>query len=298
MKKTPEALERLIRRKRWQRRGRRLLRFSIRLMALIGVLALVIYIAIQNKTVQNWATQKAANYLSEELQTKVEIGSIDIDFFDKLILENFYLEDLNQDTLIFANRLSANFNTNLIALIRRKIDIVDLTLEDAEINLRRDSGQVANNLVLLVNKLFPANPNPNAKEKPKKPFFLDVEAIYLHRVKFERNDIPWGKYLLVDTEQGTVRLNQLDLADRYMDIKYVHFINPLIQVEERIRDEEAMNEEWNKILAEQARADSIATLSETEAVPDSLKKNFLLKIDAFRLDDGRFISHNFRKVAS
>ncbi|MEL6924969.1 MAG: hypothetical protein AAFO94_13050, partial [Bacteroidota bacterium] len=286
MKKTPEVLERLIRRKKWQRAGRLVLRWTIRGIALLALLFFALVLIVQTTWFQNWATQQAASYLSETLQTRVEVGRVDIDFFDNLVLESLYVEDYDQDTLIYANRLSANFNTSVIQLIRRDLNIESLTLEDAAFNLRRDSGQAVNNLALILNNMFPKDRKKD-NEKVKKPFFLDVESIYLHQVKFEREDIPWGKYLLIDVEEGTVHLNALDIPDNLIDIREVHFINPLIQVEERLRDEEAMEQEW--VALEAARANA------PPEVVDSTASPFAIAIDKFRLDDGKFVLHNFRR---
>lgn len=54
--------------------------------------------------------QKATSYLGGKLNTVVSVEKIDISFFKFIRLENFYIEDLNQDTLIYVNSLSAEIN--------------------------------------------------------------------------------------------------------------------------------------------------------------------------------------------
>ena len=75
--------------------------------------------------------QKITTYLSDELNTEVTIDRIDIDFFDKLVMEGFILKDLKGDTLLYAGNLKAGFNTNLISLLRGRLQITSLYLENA-----------------------------------------------------------------------------------------------------------------------------------------------------------------------
>ncbi len=60
---------------------------------------------------QVYAGHKAAEYLSSKLNTRVEIGSVDIEFFKKVVLEDIYIEDLHQDTLFYSKKLKIDIGT-------------------------------------------------------------------------------------------------------------------------------------------------------------------------------------------
>ena len=74
-------------------------------------LGTVLYLVSQNKTVQTFLTQKLANKFSEQLNTNIHIGGIDIAFFNKIILEDFWAEDIYQDTLVYVERVVASVDS-------------------------------------------------------------------------------------------------------------------------------------------------------------------------------------------
>lgn len=82
---------------------------------------------------QVFLAKKGAEYLSEKLHTRVEIGSVDIEFFKKLVLEDVYIEDLHHDTLLYAQQLKleiGNFNID-----QHKIDVSSVSLTNSQIAL-------------------------------------------------------------------------------------------------------------------------------------------------------------------
>lgn len=73
------------------------------------------------RNVQVFVAHKAAEYLSERLHTRVYIGSVDIQFFKKLVLEDVYIEDLHHDTLLYSKKIKLKIRN--IDLEKHKIDI-------------------------------------------------------------------------------------------------------------------------------------------------------------------------------
>ncbi len=61
--------------------------------------------------VQNWLVKKAATYLSEELETTVSIGRVNIQLFDKIDFNDLYIEDKKGDTLFYFKRLGVDLAT-------------------------------------------------------------------------------------------------------------------------------------------------------------------------------------------
>jgi hypothetical protein len=91
------------------------------------VLMLVgLYFLLQSSAVQNWLIQKTTTYLSEELQTTVKIGHIDIAFFDNLVLDNFFVADQKGDTLLYAGKLKAGLNSNIFQIINSKLEFDEI----------------------------------------------------------------------------------------------------------------------------------------------------------------------------
>jgi hypothetical protein len=70
---------------------------------------LVLFLLVQIRTVQMYVANIAAIYLSDRLHTTVKIGSIDIQFFKKVVLEDVYIEDQHHDTLLYSERMKLKF---------------------------------------------------------------------------------------------------------------------------------------------------------------------------------------------
>ena len=79
-------------------------------MLFVLLLLTTAFIVAQSGRFQTWLAKKVAQQLSLAIGSKVDIRSIKIDFFDRVSLEGFYVEDLHKDTLLYVDALKANFN--------------------------------------------------------------------------------------------------------------------------------------------------------------------------------------------
>ncbi|MDQ3048576.1 MAG: hypothetical protein M3R27_13590, partial [Bacteroidota bacterium] len=52
--------------------------------------------------------RKATDYLSQKLKTRVEIGTLEIEFLKTIVLTDVYIEDLHHDTLLFSKKLKVD----------------------------------------------------------------------------------------------------------------------------------------------------------------------------------------------
>ena len=67
---------------------------SATLLVIFG-LVLLLFFLIQTPPIQNIARKKLVNYLEKKLETRVEIGKLNLGF-DRLALKDLYLEDLQK----------------------------------------------------------------------------------------------------------------------------------------------------------------------------------------------------------
>ncbi|MEM9821959.1 MAG: hypothetical protein AAF985_12840, partial [Bacteroidota bacterium] len=108
MKDRPDSFEGFFIRLRRRRIFKRL--FGVFKWTVLCLLLLFIaaWFLLQQESVQNWALQKTTSFLSKELESRVEAQRIDFDFFNKLVLEGFYIEDHKGDTLLYSEELRAS----------------------------------------------------------------------------------------------------------------------------------------------------------------------------------------------
>ncbi len=278
MKETQDVFKKII----WKKRRR--LFFSILKWFVFAclVLFLIVWLLLQTERFQNWALQKVTTYLSEELNTTVDVKHIDIDFFDKLVLEDLFIADQAGDTLLYSESLSANFNTNLIRIIRSDLEIDAISLNNTQINIRRDSGQYVDNLQFIIDGLS----NPNKKDDPnkkKKPFFLDINTLYLNNISFLKENVPNGNRLFIKLPKGTIKIDSMSLPDNQFAIHSLIAEQPYVELIESER-----------IPLPPLPIDSTTVGEEFVEEPDSLKKELVITALKVRLNDAIFNRTNHR----
>lgn len=252
-------------------------------------LILLSWVLLQFPAVQNYLIQKITTYLSTELNTEVYIKRIDIDFFDKLVLEEFYLEDQQGDTLLYSKELKVDFKTNLLKLFRKELVVDNIYLTNARFNIIRDSFANNNNLRFLKDYFKNDKPKEASKKKKSKPFLLDVNGVYLDDVVFNQDDNVRGLLFSTYINQGEILFDQLDLANNKIDIKSIILTKPIVRVQEKekfkffkIPEIEIVNE---ALLSEESLSEVV-----DQIIVDStnLPKPFIATIGHFSMLDGKF----------
>jgi hypothetical protein len=90
---------------------------------------------LQLTFVQNIIIGKVTSTLSKELKTTVTLKKIDIDFFDRLVLNGLMVQDRKKDTLLYAG--AAKVNITDWFFFKDKIVFKNVGLDDAVINMNR-----------------------------------------------------------------------------------------------------------------------------------------------------------------
>lgn len=182
-------------------------------------LLVVLYFILQSNAVQNWLIGKTTAYLSKELHTRVEINHINIEFFDNVVLEGLYIQDLQGDTLIYAEKFSAGLNSNIFSLIWNKLEFNEISLTNARICLQREAGDANNNAQFLID--YFSSPPSTQPEKPSKPFLLKIQNFSLRDVVFTSDDRENGQKMVFKVPFGNLKINKLDTGERIADIRSV-----------------------------------------------------------------------------
>jgi len=282
---------------------------------LLTSLALILlsFLLFQIPWVQNWAAGKATTYLSKELKTTVSIDRLKIGFFRELVLENFYLEDQKGDSLISSGQVKVDLKRGLFSLLGRSLKIEEVTLQNARIFIRRDSGEYFNNLQFLVD-YFKKNPAATTATTPdtlppsdnfipenkRKPFELEVSGINLDNVLFVRRDKVRGQTLSIYTGSGNIRFNSFNLAEKRIDIAELNLGNPFVKIEDYPSYPLPKPTESKPVKSQPVKSQPLAV--ETPAPTDGALPSpppepakLLLTIENFLLTDGIFSLHNYRK---
>lgn len=194
----------------------------------LTVFLVVLYFLLQLPFVQNWLVHQATQYLSETLETRVSLQRVDIEFFDNVVLDELYVEDLNGDTLIYARKFSAGLSGNFFSVLWDRLEFSEVSLTDARVYLIKKADQRRGNLNALLARLDDIFGSGKPRKKKKSsPFFLRIQNLNLHNVLFsdDRYSFKEGeirrKLMSYQVQEGNVKVNQLDLEQNLVDIRSV-----------------------------------------------------------------------------
>lgn len=148
----------------------------ILLASLLGI-ALILLALVQTTWFKNYAADKAASYLSKELDVEVSIGEIELAYFDELKATDVYLSDQKADTLIYIKTLRADY------------DIFSFTNKEVKLNeVQVDGGNIAIGVLPNEKKLniqfvidyFASPPS----DKPKSSPVLTFDKVEITNTRF------------------------------------------------------------------------------------------------------------------
>ena len=185
-------------------------RFLWRLFLLLFFLIVLSLVLLRLPVVQNYAADRATQYLSEELGTTVELDYINFEFFDKIVLRDLLLEDRSGDTLLAAGELRVE--ANLLTALRGQLEIEEVNLSRARVKIRRDSGQVFTNYQFVVDYFT----RPDSLRKEPKPFYFNARYLNLDDVAFLNADAVKGSRQAFYVREGSALIERLDLPNNLL----------------------------------------------------------------------------------
>jgi len=233
-------------------------------------LVILLYLVFLIPAVQNWTVDRITQTLSRRMDTEVRIDYFRLGFFNKLVLRDVYIEDLNRDTLFTAGSLTASIGLNPVTLLRRGIVVQELDLDNARLYLRRAPDSKDDNLKLFLRLLT----GDRGKREKKSSFDVDLSRLTLSDIGFFKLDGYKGQELRILLKEGLVQMQNLDIPNAIIDADYVRLVEPRILIDDNER---------------------------SPFFPDSLlqKKRdstrLAIAIGEIDFRDGLFVLHNYRK---
>lgn len=198
---------------------RKLLRILFIALGVIVFLFVSVCMLIRIPSVQTWLVHKIADKLSKDLQTKVEVRGVDIDFFKTVVLEGIYIEDQQGDTLIYANELKLDIG--LFKLFGKKVHLHEIELNDALVNFYRGENDEKFNYQFLADYL---KGDPDKKDSTKSVWEFSFKFLKANHVEFRYLDQKTHFDLLVDAEK-------IRSSFYYTDLDRQHFVASKILIE-------------------------------------------------------------------
>jgi len=154
--------------------------FFLFLLLLVSVIGMVFY-GLQYSEFQTNLTQRAADWLSERLGSKVTVGNVQIHWLDEIRLEDVNIKDLNGRDMIFVREIYINcktnfkFNRNKIVDFDNNLDFVMLKEPNVRIIREKDGKLNLDNWIIKATSL--ASNRDSLLIRKTKPFTIDEAVI-------------------------------------------------------------------------------------------------------------------------
>lgn len=185
----------------------------IKALLLLALILISLWTVLQIEAVQTFVAKKATNFLSDELNTKLEITSVKFKLLKTLQFDGIYLEDLEGDTLLSIRSL--------------EVDLLSLSITDGNFNLSAKIEEPIFNLHKhqgdsVFNYQFLIDYFKSDQEKPATDFSIRSNLLEISNGRFSYHD-----YNIDDTLQRMnydhieVKALQLNAKDIFWSGKQV-----------------------------------------------------------------------------
>ncbi len=163
---------------------------------------------LQIPSVQQEVARIAANKLREKTGSEIEIGAVEFQLFNKIVLKNLYLEDQAGDTLFYAHRLSAGFD--FLPLLKGRLNFSSAQLFTFQMNLNKADDQSPLNIQYLIDAFA-------SKDTIKKETNIDLN---IHTLNIRKGTFTYHVKDAPETP-GVFNAKHLDISDFSSKI-YLH----------------------------------------------------------------------------
>ncbi len=187
-------------------------KFLIWVFAILTLILIFIALLIQAPPVQTRLTRYAVSLLTDRTNTRTEFEKIRIAFPKSVVLTGFYLEDEKKDTLVYAGELKINIAFR--ALLRHKIHVRSVSLEDAKFNINRVPVDSSFNFEFLITAFSDTASQAKVKDTTKPAWDVTIDRVTLNRVRLFYDDAYTGIFASADLGNLRMKTIRIDLKDK------------------------------------------------------------------------------------
>jgi hypothetical protein len=152
-------------------------------------------------SIQTWVAQRAASYLSSQLNTNIKLNGLDVVFFKTIVLEGLLIEDQKNDTLLYTDRLAINIGP--LVLEKNKLTINSINLHKPVFHLKTYKNEKNSNLEFLLD--YFSSP-PDSSKSESKPVDLKIKSLKITDADFVTPE-------LIGVESKPIEKSQLELLE-------------------------------------------------------------------------------------
>ena len=137
------------------------------------VLYLLLIVLMHLPSVQTFLGKEVAEALADKFGTKVEVGKVNLGFFNRIIIDDVMMYDQQGDSLIYASRLSAKID--YMAATQGKISVSSAQIFGLRANLYRQTAKSPANFQFVLDSLASKDTTQH------KPLDLHIGSLIIRR---------------------------------------------------------------------------------------------------------------------
>lgn len=147
------------------------------------VLYLLLIVLMHLPSVQTFLGKEVAEALADKFDTKVEVGKVNLGFFNRIIIDNVMMYDQQGDSLIYASRLSAKID--YMAATQGKISVSSAQIFGLRANLYRQTAKSPANFQFVLDSLASKDTTQH------KPLDLHIGSLIIRRgaIAYNQRDV-------------------------------------------------------------------------------------------------------------
>ena len=147
------------------------------------VLYLLLIILMHLPSVQTFLGKEVAEALADKFGTKVEVGKVNLGFFNRIIIDDVMMYDQQGDSLIYASRLSAKID--YMAATQGKISVSSAQIFGLRANLYRQTAKSPANFQFVLDSLASKDTTQH------KPLDLHIGSLIIRRgaIAYNQRDV-------------------------------------------------------------------------------------------------------------
>ncbi len=181
------------------------------------IVPLVLSILLSNIAIQNFAVDYLSSKISDRIGTRVEVGHIAIKFFNRVELEDVFVQDYQKDTLLYVGSLGVGFRG--FDFVNNKLMLSSVELQRTSFFLKQDSTRTMN-LKRVLNNFRSDKP----KVPAEKPFALSAAVLKIDSVHFKLR-----KHIIKNKPKG-VNFTDLDVSDFSFHAQNIELIDDSVRL--------------------------------------------------------------------
>lgn len=193
-------------------------------LLLLIILLVVSYFLIQDPKVQTKLVHYYTTKLSKDWNTKVEIGDVEVDFFNALTINDIYVEDHKGDTLMYASKLETK--ASLFQPFKKNFLLNNSKFHDLKLRLKRsEDDSLFNFNHLLAN----ASSDKKSKDDSEKqlPNFKLKDVSFINLDLYVEDSLK-RKSLVFKVDEFRTDFRKFDLPGKKITARYLEAYNPTI----------------------------------------------------------------------